>query len=155
MMTAPELNFLEHDFFAKLPFVIGEEPDLLKQSNWMSHLSRVLRRFLQDRNNHIELARSQGLKGVSFPAIGSAIQVQASLADTESVTILELIEQIPMMGQTLERVGRSYQDAGKPKRLIPPPALRDAIKRLRAIAEPLVQAMPDRQQESGSPHNPA
>jgi hypothetical protein len=109
MMTAPELNFLEHNFLAKRPFVIGKEPELLKQANWLTHLSRVLRRYLYDRNSQIELARSQGLRGVIFPAVGSAIQVQASLADAECVTILSVIEQIPMMTQMLERVGGSYR----------------------------------------------
>lgn len=149
MMTAPELNFLEHDFLAKLPFVISKEPELLKQANWLIHLSRVLRRHLYDRNSQIELARSQGLKGVTFPAIESAIQVQASLANTECVTVLSVIEQIPMMTQMLEQVGRSYKNAGKLSTLIPPPALHDAITRLRAIAEPLIQAIPDRQQPHG------
>ena len=73
MMTAPELNFLEYDFFAKLPFVLGKEPDLLKQSLWSTHTSRVLRKLLQDRNNQIDFARAQGLKGIRFADIGSAI----------------------------------------------------------------------------------
>jgi hypothetical protein len=146
MMTAPELNFLEHDFFGRIPFVISKDPELLKQANWLTHLSRVLRRHLYDRNSQIELARSQGLSGVSFPAVGSAIQVQASLANSECVTILSAIEQIPMMTQTLELVGRSYKNAGKLSTLVPAPALHEAITRLRAIAEPLIQAMPDRRQ---------
>ncbi|MGQ0445614.1 MAG: hypothetical protein ACT4O2_10945, partial [Beijerinckiaceae bacterium] len=145
MLTAPELNFLEHDFLAKLPFVIGKEPELLKQANWLTHLSRVLRRHLYDRNSQIELARTQGLKGFTFPAVGRAIQVQASLANTECATILSVIEQIPPMTQMLELVGRSYLNAGKLSTLIPPPALHDAITRLREIAEPLIQAMPDHQ----------
>jgi hypothetical protein len=75
--------------------------------------------------------------------------VQASLANTECVTILSVIEQIPMMTQTLEKVGRSYKNAGKLSTIIPPPALHEAIKRLRVIAEPLIQATPDRQEQNG------
>jgi hypothetical protein len=147
MMTAPELNFVEHDFFTRLPFVIGKEPDLLVQANWLTHLSRVLGRHLHDRNAQIELARSQGLQGVSFASVGSVIQVQASLAGSECVTLLSAIEQILIMAQTLERVGRLYPNVGKLSTIISPPVLPDAIMRLRAIAEPLIQAMPDRQAE--------
>ena len=50
------------------------------------------------------------------------------------------------MTQTLEQIGRSYKNVGTLSTLIPPPVLQDAIVRLRAIAEPLIQAMPDRQQ---------
>ena len=125
MMTAPDLNFLEYNFLEKLPFVIGKEPELLKQGNWLIHLSRILRRHSHDRNAQIEAARVRGLVGVPFPEIASTIQVQASLANAECVAMLQLLEQIPMIAQTLDRIGRSYKNAGKLTTLIPP----DAIQR--------------------------
>lgn len=73
MMTAPELNILEHDFLGKLPFAIGIAPELLQKGNWVVHLSRVLRRHLQDRNSQIDIARKDGLKGAIFPEIVSVV----------------------------------------------------------------------------------
>jgi len=141
MMTAPELNLLEHDFLGKLPFAVGKAPELLQKGSWIVHLSRVLQRHLEDRNGEIALARREGLKGVAFPDICSAIQIQASVAAAECVTILQLIEQIQIALQILERVGRSYKNAGKLSTVIPPSPLAEAIKRLRFISEPLIAAM--------------
>lgn len=140
MMTAPELNLLEHDFLGKLPFAIGRAPELLQKGNWIVHLSRVLRRHLEDRNSEIALARKEGLRGVTFPEILSAIQVQESVVGAECVTMLQLIEQIQIIIQVLESIGRSYKNAGKLSTVIPPPALAGAIKRLRIISEPLIAA---------------
>jgi hypothetical protein len=141
MMTSPELNLLEHDFLGKLPFAIGQAPELLQKGNWIVHLSRVLCRYLEDRNSEIALARKDGLRGVTFPDILSAIQVQASIADAECVTMLQLIEQIQIVIQVLEKIGRSYKNAGKLSTVIPPEALSDAIERLRTITRPFVAAM--------------
>jgi len=145
MMTAPPLSFLDHDFLSKLPFVVEKEPELLGQANWLTHLSQSLQKLLQDRNRQIEEARSEEFTVDRIQAIIGAIEVQAERAKSECTTILQAIELIPMMAQTLERIGSSYKDAGQPKKLVLPQATHDAIKRLRAICEPQVQAMPDRQ----------
>jgi len=150
MMTAPDFNFLEHDFLEKLPFVIGREPEILKKANWLIHLARLLRGHLHDRNSYIEAARTRGLARVSFPEIVSDIQVQASLANAECVDMLQLLEQIPIITQTLESVGRSYKNAGKPTTLIPPDAFKEAIVQLRKIVEPLIQRMPDQPEANNS-----
>ena len=143
MMTALEFNFLRYDYFAKIPFVVETEHELLGQANWLTHLSLVLKKLLGDRNTYIELARSEQSRGALFPEISGAIQVQATIANAECVTTLQAIELIQVMAQTLERIGRLYKGAGQPKRIIPPPALLDALKQLRAISEPLIRAMPD------------
>ena len=143
MMTAPEFNFLRYDYFAKIPFVVETEHELLGQANWLTNLSLVLKKLLGDRNTYIELARSEQSRGALFPEISGAIQVQATIANAECVTTLQAIELIQVMAQTLERIGRLYKGAGQPKRIIPPPALLDALKQLRAISEPLIRAMPD------------
>jgi hypothetical protein len=113
------------------------------------HLSRVLRRHLQDRNSQIDIARKDGLKGAIFPEIISAIQVQESIAGAECVAALQLIEQIQIIIQILERVGRSYKNAGKLSTVIPPPVLSEAIKHLRVISDPLIAAMTGEQPKSG------
>jgi len=141
MMTSPDMNIVEHDFLGKLPFAMSKAPELLQKGNWVIHLSRVLRRYLQDRNSQIGAAMTQNLKGAIFPEIVSAIQVQESIAAAECVTTLQLIEQIQVVIQILERVGRSYKNAGKLSTVIPPPALSGPIKRLRAISDPLIAAM--------------
>ncbi len=146
MMTAPDYNFLEHDFIGNLPFVIGKEPELLKQSNWLIDHMRVLRSYLRERNGQIASANQQNFNGATFPAIRSAIQIQASIADAECVGALSVLDQIPMMAQTLERIARAYKKVGDVKTLIPPPVVSDAVVRLRAIVTPLEEAMPDRQQ---------
>jgi hypothetical protein len=150
MMTAPELNILEHDFLGKLPFAIGIAPELLQKGNWVVHLSRVLRRHLQDRNSQIDAARKDQLKGAIFPEIVSVIQVQESIAGAECIAALQLIEQIQIIIQILERVGRSYKNAGKLSTVIPPAVLYDAIKRLRAISDPIIAAVMGEQPKSSS-----
>jgi hypothetical protein len=147
MTTSPELNLLEHPFLDRLPFVLEREPELLKKANWLIHQSRVLRSHLRERNSQIELARAQSLQRMEIPTIGSAIQVQLSISAAECVAALQVINLIPTITQTLERVGRTYK--GKLSTLIPPPVLASAVAKLRAIAEPHVQAMPDRQAPDG------
>jgi hypothetical protein len=39
MMTAPELNLLEHDFLGKLSFATARAPELLQKGNWIVHNS--------------------------------------------------------------------------------------------------------------------
>ncbi len=141
MMTAPELNILEHDFLVHLPFAVAEAPELLQKGNWFVHLSRVLRKQLQDRNRQVEIASRDSLKGMRFNEVMSAIQFQDSIGIAECVTTLQLLEQTQIIAQILERVGRTYVKVGKAKMLIPPAALEDAIKRLRVISEPYVSAM--------------
>jgi hypothetical protein len=141
MMTVPELNILEHDFLGQLPFAIGKAPELLQKGNWFIHLSRVLRKHLQDRNRQIEIAYREALKGAYFNEIMGVIQTQDAIAIAECVTTLQLIEQTQIIIQILERIGRTYKNAGNLSTVIPPEALLDALKRLRTISEPFVAAM--------------
>ncbi len=141
MMTAPELNILEHDFLVHLPFAVAETPELLQKGAWFVHLSRVLRRHLHDRNRQVEEAARDALKGMRFNEIMSAIQIQDSIGVAECVATLQSLEQAQAIAQILERVGRTYKDAGTAKTLIPPPALGEAITRLRMIAGPFIAAM--------------
>jgi hypothetical protein len=148
MMTAPDYNFLEHDFLGKLPFVLSKEPELLKQANWLIDHTRELRGHLRERNAQIELANRQDLNGGTlFSAIRGIIQIQASISNAECNAVLSVIDRIPEMAQTLERVGRTYKNAGTLSTLKPPEALKKAVTRLRAIRAPLEAAMPDRQAE--------
>jgi len=141
MMTVPELNILEHDFLANLPFAIGQVPELLQKGNWYIHLSHVLRKHFQDRNRQIEVACREATKGAYFNEIMSTIQIQDSIGVAECVTMLQLIEQTQIILQILERVGRTYKNVGKLSTVIPPEALGEAIERLRAISDPFVSAM--------------
>jgi hypothetical protein len=141
MMTAPELNILEHDFLVHLPFAVAEAPELLQRGAWFVHLSRVLRKHLQDRNRQVELAARDALKGMQFNEVMSALQIQDSIGIAECVATLQSLEQTQIIARTLERIGRGYMKVGKAKKLIPPVALGEAIERLRAIAAPFVSAM--------------
>lgn len=141
MMTAPELNILEHDFLTHLPFAVGEAPELLQKGSWFVHLSRVLRKHLQDRNRQIEIARREALKGAHFNEIMSTLQIQESIGIAECVATLQSLEQAQGIGQILERIGQTYKNAGKAKKIIFPGALADAIGRLRTISEPFITAM--------------
>jgi hypothetical protein len=87
------------------------------------------------------------LKGAYFNEIMSTIQIQESIWIAECVTTLQLLEQVQKIGRILERTGRTYKNAGKAKKIIPPDALADAIGRLRTISEPFVAAM------TGGPSN--
>lgn len=143
MMTVPELNFLEHDFLTNLPFVIANTPELLQKGNWVTHLARVLKKHFDDRNRQVEIACREASQGAFFPQIKSTIQIQSSIGVAECVTILQLLEQVKGVGDILERVGRSYdKKAGTAKKIIPPDAFADALKRLREISAPFIAAVP-------------
>jgi len=60
------------------------------------------------------------------------------------MTVTLLLKPVRVLNLS-KRIGSSYKDAGQPKKLVLPQGTHDAIKRLRAICEPQVQAMPDRQ----------
>jgi hypothetical protein len=142
MMTVPALNILEHDFLAHLSFAIADAPELLQKGNWFGHLARVLRQHFDDRNRQVELAYREALKGVYFNEIKSTLQIQESVGIAECVTMLQLLEQIQLIGNILECVGRAYGNkVGQAKKLVPPDALADALNRLRAICAPFIAAM--------------
>jgi len=142
MMTVPELNILEHDFLTHLPFAIAYAPELLQKGNWVAHLARVLRKHFDDRNRQVEIACRGAVKGASFNEIKSTLQIQESIGVAECVTTLQLLEQDKIVEDILERVGRTYdKKTGAAKKIIPPDALADALKRLREITAPFIAAM--------------
>lgn len=81
------------------------------------------------------------MKGAYFNEIMSTIQIQESIGIAECVTTLQLLEHTIKIGHILERTGRTYKNAGKAKKIIPPGALADAIGRLRRISEPFIDGM--------------
>jgi hypothetical protein len=136
------MTMLEHDFLAHLPFVIADAPELLQKGNWFAHLARVLRKHFDDRNRQVEIASRDALKGVHFNEIKSTLQIQESIGIAECVTMLQLLEQTRTIGNILERVGRTYDKKfGEAKKIVPPDAFADALKRLRAISAPYIAAM--------------
>jgi len=142
MMTVPELTILDHDFLTHLPFVIADTPELLQKGNWFSHLSRVLRKHFEDRNRQVEIACQNAMKGAYFNEIQNTLQMQQSIGAAECVTTLQLLEQIKQISDILERVGRTYTAVGKPKKIVPPDALADALKRLHELSAPFIAGMP-------------
>ncbi len=141
MMTVPEMNILDHDFLAHLPFVIADTPELLQKGNWFVHLSRVLRKHFEDRNRQVDFAVRASTVGATFNDVKGVLQIQQSIGIAECVTMLSLLEQVKEIGNILARVGSAYKKVGQPIKIVAPDALADALKRLRDIGAPFIAAM--------------
>jgi hypothetical protein len=56
MMTCPEMHFVEWDFFKELPFLVEQDPELLKQAGWLLRRAREINKAISDRNSYIQAA---------------------------------------------------------------------------------------------------
>jgi hypothetical protein len=140
LMLCPEPFLIETDFFAKTAFITEKEPELVKQACWIISLSRILNNAIRDRNKNIEMARTattaQGQ--LTFYQLDNILHLIASIADSECVTTLQLLEKLLSTARSLETLNAAYQIPDKKWKLKPNPALDEAMNQLRQIAGPII-----------------
>lgn len=144
MMTGPEMHFIESDYVEKMPFIIEKNAELLKQFAWLLRYSRLINNTIKDRNKFIEVAIAASSKGgLSYYQLESIIHTQVSIADSECINALQFFESLQNIAKSLEELSNTYKVPGvSGKRLIPPPPLEDAIKKLREFVAVAIPKMP-------------
>ena len=86
------------------------------------------------------MAATQG--GLNFYQLDRNLQIQTSIADSECVTTLQLLEKLIETARSLENLNETYPIQSKklvpPKKLVLPEAAKEAMNKLREIAEPII-----------------
>lgn len=145
LMTCPEPNFIESDFWKELPFIAEKEPGLLKQSGWLTAFSRELESAISQRKKLIEAAvrlLQQEKGALNGPVLHSVLQMQASVSNTECIAAYQLFDVLRKMATNLERLSATYAVPGKKSKLVTPPALDDAVNDLAQIISKIGPDMP-------------
>jgi len=145
MTTAPEMYFIELDFLDRLPFIVEKDPELLKQTSWIVCLLRILKNAILERNKLIEIANNlvtQHKGKLNLYELGSILQRQESLSESECATALQLIEHFLSVAKSLENLNKTYNIPSSQLKFPRPKALDDAISKLRERAAAYIQKMP-------------
>jgi hypothetical protein len=109
MTVAPEMYLVEIDFLDRLPFIVEKDPELLEQTIWIVNLSRILKKLILERNKPINEAKSllaQGNGQISVYRLENILQHQESIAESECVTALQLIDHFLNFLNVVERLGK-------------------------------------------------
>jgi hypothetical protein len=157
MMTCPGPHFMECDFWRELPFIAEKEPELLKQSGWLTAFARELGDATSQRNRLIEDARGllqQQGGALNGPLLHNVLQHQASVSNTECIAAHQLFGVLRQMARHLEKLSATYTIPGKRSKLIPPPALDEMLDELAQIVSQIGPDMPagDEDQPQSAPN---
>lgn len=145
IMTCPGLHFMECDFWRELPFIAEREPELLKQTGWLTAFARELENATSQRNRLIEAAMSllqQQAGALNDPLLHNVLQQQASISNTECIAAYQLFDVLRKMARHLEKLSATYTVPGKKSKLIAPSALDDTINELAQIVSQIGRDMP-------------
>jgi hypothetical protein len=143
MMRCPEPYFIDLEFFKDIPFVLENDPELLKRSGWMVSYTRALKELIKEQNSRIDIAANNAGDGLDFPALEEQIRVQAHIGDGEVINSLLLFEQLVAICKRLKKITESYsKECGARLTVMFPPPLNDTMRELRRIAETVVPDAP-------------
>ena len=137
--TCPELYFIEWDFFKEAPFIVEKDPELLKQTGWLTSQSRDLATAIKNRNNHIldamRTTTAQG--GLPLTTLHTILHLQTSIADAECITSLQLFELLLDMNKKLEAINATYKIKARKSKLTAAKPLEAVMNQLREIVTQL------------------
>jgi hypothetical protein len=104
----------------------------------------MLNNALSDRNKYIEIARTATTRQGQLTGyqLDSILHMLASIANSECVTTLQLLDSLLKMAHSLEALNATYEIPAKKPKLFPPAALDEAMKKLREISAGVIQNMP-------------
>ena len=126
----PEISFFECDFWKELPFIVEKDPEILKQSGWLTSFAKELRNHIAQRNSMLDytmsLLHQDG--GLRFPVFGSIVQRHASIANAECMTTLQLFEKLLDIAKSLQSLDE------RAKKVTPPAPLQGVIAKLEEVA---------------------
>jgi hypothetical protein len=127
----------------QLQAILAALTELVKKTGWIISLSRILNNAIRDRNKYIETARAAAAQGgLNFYQLDSVLQLQASIANSECLTILQLLDSLLSTARSLEMLNATYSVPVKRSKLFPPPPLDEAMQKLREISAGVIQDMP-------------
>ena len=132
------MHFIEWDFFKQTPFIVEKDPELLKQTGWLTSQSRELATALQNRNRHLMDARNATTQqgGLSTSQFRSMLHLQTTIADAECLIALQLFELLLDIEKRLEAINDTYELKARKSRLTVATRLYDVLDQLRKIAKP-------------------
>jgi hypothetical protein len=145
MARCPELYLMDVELFKEVPFVLANDPELLKHSGWILAFTRHLKFVLSERNKIIDLATiGKNAFDIDINMIERQAETQAAISDAEIVNCFQLFEQILAVCKRLENVIRqSYKDVVGPKlRVQPPEVLQGVLEELERHAKAIVPDWP-------------
>ena len=90
--------------------------------------------MINDRNRHIENNNKLTGQALNFFQLDSMIGLKKSIADGECIIALELLLKLLDMRKSVEVVGATYAQYGKPARVILPDVLDEVLTTLKTIA---------------------
>jgi len=128
MTVAPEMYLVEIDFIDKLSFIVEKDPELLKQTIWTVNLSRILKTLILESNKQIEivhniLRRENGQ--LSFYQLGTTLQRQESISESECVTALQLMQHFLNVVESMGKLSNTYNIQGSRLKVTLPKQLKD------------------------------
>lgn len=135
MMTCPELHFREFDFLEKLPFLIESDAELVKKAGWLVNHSRLLHNAIVDQNAGILEARSAIAQtgGLNFHQLDGILQLQENIGFGECAYAYQLLQNLLAIAASLQSIATEHPGIGGRKKVVPPPALQDALQKLGVI----------------------
>jgi hypothetical protein len=140
-----EMHLIEWDFFKELPFIVEKDPEMLKQTGWLISQSRQLSTAIRNRNNNtlsaMQVTTQKG--GLKFSEIASILHLQASIADSECITALQLFELFLAIEKQLEVINDTYKIKDKKSKLsVAKPHLEIVMDQLSEISKSTSPKMP-------------
>jgi hypothetical protein len=135
--TCPEMHFIEWDFFKQTPFIVEKDPELLKQTGWLTSQSRELATAINNRNRHLMDARNTTTQqgGLSTPQFASLLHLQTTIADAECLIALQLFQLFLDIEKRLEAINDTYEIKGRKSKLTVAKPLFDVLHQLREIGK--------------------
>ena len=142
MMTkVPETYFFELDFFKEIPFVLENDPEILKFSGWMKSFTNELKNNFTERNTWIEAAGNP--RGLPVPELLESVRVQAEIAKAEVVHTFQLFQQIIAICAKVRKVVEKYEHVKKAHlKVEAPEPVADTLVELERIVRSIVPNYP-------------
>lgn len=145
MKRCPEPNLTQADLFVDLSFLLGKDPELLKQTGWVTTYVRDLKFILRERNKLIDLATTGGeQEEITRLAFERQIEHQANVSIPEVVNCYQLFKAIERTMDGISRIiSDLYKDVEGPKLKMAKPAIYDqVILKLENIVKKVVPDLP-------------
>jgi hypothetical protein len=145
MERCPEPYLIDVELFKEVPFILVNNPDLLKRSGWILAFMRNLKFILNERNRIIDLATlGKDALNLDFDMIERQAETQAAISNVEIVNCFQLFEQTLAVCKEMETIiKQDYKDVFGPKlRVQPPEVLQAILEELGRLSKAIVPEWP-------------
>ena len=139
---SPEPYFFEVDFFKEIPFVLENDPEILKLSGWMTSFMRELKNNLNARNTRID-SGGRNPRGLTVVELLEHVRVQAVISNAEVVHTQQLMQQVLAICDKLREVVEQYKHINKAHlKVLSPEPLAETMAELTRIVTGIVPDFP-------------